>query len=864
MSRVNRMPLKNLLEETNLILRESDIFYFCDDTNIANKFIEEQRKSTNTMSDAKEFLIQNEQYIDKEKLMLILIMNYQIDLNNIINRISQALNTSYKIQDSEKLAELSELRIQMYEQSTKLENAKELGKGIKSFLTFYYFDEKQNKYIVDVRGADEIIKSKKVDNSKEIKRFDEIDLSFKCGDKNRKLGMEYVLQSLILTDFCEIFPSKSFGNDIRTMILENEVLRSGRASKEKIEELREKEKYEEYTKLIENIDFKQLLSEIKNTLRQYSKYINMDKLLLISAYRFNDGLENKYIDPEAISSAREILKNILVNIKDKKTKLSCELQLKNDDTYKIIPVEYSINDIKKCLSKFYKDRYITEKKIKIYTDKINSGEMRLEQLSDEEVNIIFSEHDIEKLSTISPENLIYVYKKKQWELSTIIEMYENGRIPLEHIKPISSEIDLSKEVTFETLNKYYEELKENPEDDNLINKYNSYLNLYKEVLLVDKSEEEIQNQSNKAIETIVENYNEKEYNELAKNYFQAGILTLDSVAEWSNKNFITLLLNDGLISLEDIAEMVQKQKIPFEYISNIYLNLIKNEDLEYDERLALIKKGFVTEDDIIGLYIDNLLFENDLRELSKEGFVREEEMQKVVESRTMEELEKHSSIRLTGLNTLTKKNKDIYSNSENTRLSYYDKSKGKKILIDPNERAKFIQLLKAQRAETDLTEESPFYNYEFYVVPDESGSIGLNSVVIAERYYEDKDTEKKFSTENATYFFKYKDLMVLSNLKKSEMTKARSNIVFTANHVMANEKRDGYWAREVINSLMKTMLSSDLKEYKKENQNLIILQKLKDVYTKEEIINILKMAERIDSGDYICQVETVNFNEEER
>lgn len=863
MSRVSKMPLKNILKETNLILRENDIFYFCDDINIAQKFIEEQNKGINKMTDVAEFLIQNEQYINKEKLVLILILNYQDNLNNIREQIINLTKAQNEIQNTEELAELAKLQFQLQEQSQRLKKTIELGKGIESVLTFYYYDERQNKYIVDVTEAEELIKGQKPSNAKALKRFDEIDLSFKSGDLNEKFGMEYVLQSLLLTDLYEVFPNISFGNDIRTMILENETLKEGRISRKDLEELKQKEKYEEYARIIDNVDFQKLLPDLKESLREYAKYINIDKLLLISAYRFNEGLENGYIEEKAVLSANEILKGILINIKDKGVHLNCELQTKKDNTYEMVTVEYSIKDIKKCLSKFTKRTYITTQEIEKYKEQIKSKEINLAQISEEKIDIIFSKEELEKISIMSAENLMYVYKKNKWEPSKIIEIYQKGDIPLDYIREIKETINLSEYINFEELNKCYEELKENPENINLTNKYNSYLNLYKEVLLADKSEEEIQNQSNKTIETIVENFNEEEYNELAKKYFREGILTFNSIAEWSNETFITSLLNEGLISLEDIAEMVKEQKISFDYISNIYLDLIKNVELEYDERLKLIKKGFVRKDDIIGLYIDNLLFENDLKELAKEGFVETEEVKKIINSRTMEELEKNSSIKLLGLNRLTKRNNEIYSDHSYTGR-FPEKKKGTKLLIDPNERAEFIHLLKAQKAETDLTEESPFYNYEFYVVPDESGKIGLNSVVIAERYYEDKDTQSKFATENATYFFKYKDLMVLSNLKKSEMTKERSNIVFTANHVMANEKRNGYWARSVIDSFIKTMLSSDLKEYSKENQKLIILQKLKDVYTREEIMGILQMAERIDAGEYICEIEPIDFDDEER
>ena len=51
------------------------------------------------------------------------------------------------------------------------------------------------------------------------------------------------------------------------------------------------------------------------------------------------------------------------------------------------------------------------------------------------------------------------------------------------------------------------------------------------------------------------------------------------------------------------------------------------------------------------------------------------------------------------------------------------------------------------------------------------------------------------------------------------------------------------------------MLSSDLKDYKKENQRAIIQQKLREVYTAQELITILEMASNIDLGEYICEIE---------
>ena len=136
------------------------------------------------------------------------------------------------------------------------------------------------------------------------------------------------------------------------------------------------------------------------------------------------------------------------------------------------------------------------------------------------------------------------------------------------------------------------------------------------------------------------------------------------------------------------------------------------------------------------------------------------------------------------------------------------------------------------------------------------------SVIIAERIYEEKEehiknpnTTIKYATDNATYFFKYKDLMVLSNyLKKDDAIKETKNIIFKANHTLANDKRNGHWAASVIYGVAKTMLSSDLKEYSKDNQRKIIVEKLSKVYTYDELEKILDKGSSIDSGDSICEI----------
>lgn len=886
MSKIIKMSLKEMLSRIDLILRENDIIYFCNNETVIKEFIEKYVRRKNKMEDVKQFLIDHEEYIDKEKLILLIVKNYRDNLATIRERIEvlKKENNSF-----EKFTELQTLEMQYDIQTKSLEEALNIGRGVESLLSFYYYDDIQKRYRVEVADSKEIIDKKRVDRSKKLKRFDKIDFYFKSGNKDENLGMEYVIQSILLTDLYNVFPNEQFGSDIRRMILENEILKKGIKTKEELDALKTSGNQEEYSEVIDNISFDQvLLPDVKLTLREYVQYIDIDKLLLISAFRFNEYLEregNKQ-DIGLLVGIKFILEGILDNIKSSNEKICCELQIRKEDTYELQEVSYSTKDIKKCISQFTNKRYLTTGEILEYKEKANNKEITLTQIEPDEIEIIFSREELEKISILSTDNFIYVSTKHEWNTEKIIdtiksigkcsndllkkllddkkigsaqviELYDQSLISIDDLRSIKEIVDLSKDISFEKLNSYYKESCKYPANEEFLNKYNKYLNLYREILLNDKSEKEVQEASNIAIEQIVEEFDGEDYNKAVKDYYKNRIITLDSIVDWNNENFITVLFDEGLISLEEMDELAKKKKISFDCLSGVYTNLIKNVDIEYDERLKLIKKGFVKEEDIIELYRENFIFENDLRKLAEEGFVTKEKMQKVIDSRTMEELEKHSAIKLTGLNSLEKRNNDIYFTDTVIDVDEDDdrEDKSPKLIIDPNERSDFIHLLKAYRADTDLEEDSPFYNYEFYVIPDESGGIGLNSVIIAERYYEDKLTEERFSTNNATYFFKYKDLMVLSNLRKSEMTKQRKNIVFTANHALATEKKCGSWASSVIYGIARTMLSSDLKEYSKEQQRQIIIQKLSEIYSYEEIFAILDKAEKIDLGEYTCEIE---------
>lgn len=441
---------------------------------------------------------------------------------------------------------------------------------------------------------------------------------------------------------------------------------------------------------------------------------------------------------------------------------------------------------------------------------------------------------------------------KKLDVGHLITLYDNNIISVEQMKKLN--LVLLENISIQRLIDLYKRNIKESSTDKEKQDYARYLDLCKLAMNNKENDDSEKAEfSNACMEKFIENFDENKKDEYFKGieeFYKAGLINLETIIEWNSDGILITLFENKIIELSDVIEIIHKVQISFDTINRIVTEMVKAEDITYDERMKYIKTGFVFQEDIFELYNNNLIFENDMEQLAKMAIINSEDFHELLREKTREQAEEQSAIVLKGLNCLTKRNNIIHYN-RGYQMGGHQNSK---YIIDPYEREIFIELFGAIKVETDVEKDNPFYNYDFYVIPNEKGEIDLDSIVIAERYYEDKQTEKKFAQNNATYIFKYKDLMVLSRQTKSEMTKARKNIVFTANHTLATEKKDGRWASSTIQGIIKAIMSSNLDEYSKENQMRIIKTKMKWVYSEDEIERILNKASEIDSGKHTCEI----------
>ena len=606
MKKINKITLKELLDSTDLLMHLSDILYFCDDVETINEFVNSTRKNSDlNYKEIKDFLIKHENKINKQKLLLLIVKNYSDNIQ-LIDSILKDNTYKSKSNNSETL----ELIIQKQKQEQNLNIAKKIGKGMDESFAFYFYNTDTNRYDINIIDSKELIDGIKINSSANLKRFKEINQDFMESDKTETVGIEYLLQSIVLTDFNNIFPNEQIGDNMRTLLLENQILKNNVKTRKEIENLK-KQNYDEYENLIENNKFHDILSDMKNLLEKYIKYVDIDKLLAISAYRFEESLENEFISIENAPAIKEILNTIIKHTKNNKT-LTLSLQDRKNNSYDLKDIEYSLTDIINCVNRFTDDSYIKKSQIEEYKNKINSEELTLFDLDPQYVKICFSPSELENIAKLNSQNLQYVSTILQWnkdkilnnikfqkncpvELlkdfmtkkiiypNDIISLYKDNIIDIEYIKNLKEYSNFSNEISASELISLYDNYNKNKSEENNLINYTRYLDLYKEILLNDNPKE-TEKYSLNFMEQMIENYDKRHIDThitQLEEFYKQGLLTLNTIIEWNDpsviETFLTDLYKENIIQLNDVKKFVKNGNLPFEYIKQ----LVWEENINY-------------------------------------------------------------------------------------------------------------------------------------------------------------------------------------------------------------------------------------------------------------------------------------------
>lgn len=866
MTKVNDLKMEQIFKTIGSIFFYSDITYFTEDKDVLDKYVEIFGDEKNySISKVKKFLIENESKINKEKLVFVIYLNYKENLKIIdetINRLSKDT-----LKNTEKLYRAINER-QLEEKYAN--EAKKLLKGTDVYV--FKSNYMNGKLFLDLYSSKEEINGKKKSEKKNLERIKQIDEEL--GDEEQ--GSIYLLQLLVPSDLNYLLPDRQLGAELREYILNKAVAAKGEYSINQLINIRDND-YDKYVDIIDSIEPEYYLPELRKELIKNIRFINIDKLLLLISYRLDEYLENFENPDIELGEAKYIIEYIKLKIKNKNFTIDTELEKRV--TYEPEHVKYKYHDLERLSNRIFSNTYVKKSEIENTKIALKSGSISLNDIEEYLIGLLeLNNKDYEELMGNNDENFIYgveilnmsqekilekilenpeivtikmlslLYDSKRINIQAIIRMYSEGIISAEFFKEFSSENDISEELNLQKINEKYFALKKQKEPkQEEVEQLDRLIELYKIINIREKTLEELQMASDDLMYELAENF-EDERDILF--YYEKGLITLVTLVDWSGEKVIEKLYNNSKITFEDLEFLYKLNKISKELIQG----KISLDGMDYNTLIANIMDGYVSEDRIIDLYMQGRIFDADFENIAVEGKVRIDKYYDATSKRTTDVLEKNAKIKFKPVlyNIPDKKIRMNVENDESeSNGTSYAGDKKNKTLIDPNVRYELLKLLGAKEAEAViLDEDNAFYNYEFFVIPDSQGNLQENSVVIAERFYEDKETEEKFALDNATYFFQYKDLMVNSNLSKKDMIQNRQNIVFTANH------RAGSWAISVLYKLAQTMASNDFKQYKKGDDRAgRVLDELHKIYSSETIKKILDLSGRIDdTNEYIYEV----------
>lgn len=861
------MSLGQIIDEIGISIDASDIQFFCNDIEVIKKFYKIVPRDVSLtefddpkkIAKVKEFFINHDNDIDKAKFILMSCYRIKENLNMVKSFVEEEKEKEKKkeVFTREKKEEdfITDKQRKFVSQTIEkkynytLSKIEEIGKNVNEIITEVVFVEKKSKYELNIIDSNAIIRNKKPTGRANERNIEKINEVFRenVGKDRRYGGLKLLLRKIYFSDVNILFGNKNsedllFGRNVCDVLGFNEIHENQEISFDDLEEARQEDK-EELDEWCNKIDSEKLIVRLVDFIYKNIAYFNVEKLLVISAFRFQQTLETGKLGDEFLPTYKSVMERIysvIVDMKCDKKEYVHTVQgntVEENSEAPWLRIQYSPSDIKRCINKFTSKGFLTTEYINDIVEEIMNGEKTLPSLDEEEIDVIFSKSELEEIALLNDENFIYVSKKMNWgkekiiskfvamksisgqlletyltegilEGKDILDFYMKGLVSIEQINIISKIFDLSNDISEQKLYELYTKSHDenNKEKESTKKEYERYLELYR-LIFKGLNEEKQNTYSDNLAGQIIEENEEKIANKYLKEFFINEVVTPDAIISWCSKEkfeeLVSSCYESNSISLDKICRLTKEGKIS----NKIIIEIIYDYNTEYEQRMEILRQGFFNVNTISFLYGQNLLYKDGLKELAKSNIINENEMTKIIEEATLAKREENSKVVLKIRDDVRKK---VYKMGGSSVESNNNSSK-KKLIIKRKGREEYFKALGAAKpSKIIVSEESPFYNYEFYVIPNEEGDINTESIVIAERIYEKSPRNIEFpedgtmpkltyATGNATYCFKYGDLMVLSNYaKKDEVVNEIENTVFRATHKLSSGNSKRFMGEELF------------------------------------------------------------------
>lgn len=368
---------------------------------------------------------------------------------------------------------------------------------------------------------------------------------------------------------------------------------------------------------------------INQMLLNNTKYVDIDRLLLIIGYRIIETLEQQKvkiqgrniegfteIEQEAyFEYIQAVMERILNEVSDK-TKIEAEF-LEGEEK------DYTVNSLKNDAKRLVGTRYVSKKELEEMKRALVEGEILITDIPEDMAGILeVNTSDYDKMMLTRTENLIYLIERFEegdisekscyrligmldkipdnvldamrnrgiLDFNRAIEYFEAGKITADQVKKNVPEAEVDLNRMNERIKGLYLEMKRVEDDENkmqeyidVISSFSRYTGLYRQFNFNGRSEEEINASSSNLIESFGDDLLN---NETLSELYQYGLISLDSSVDWG------IDINEMLITSKmkptDVKRFYQRGQISLEQIKEV----LASEDVSNEDKQDLIYSTF--------------------------------------------------------------------------------------------------------------------------------------------------------------------------------------------------------------------------------------------------------------------------------
>ena len=429
-----------------------------------------------------------------------------------------------------------------------------------------------------------------------------------------QVGLEEILKFLVPSDLVDICIYPNFGNR-----LANDILNAGK------QEESEEDKFKVFDRLFDKevIVSEETLTKSNgrifkwddfiNTVRENIRYIDIDKMLLLSTAVFYNKYGNEldrftYEEATKLKSYSETVESLIE---------STRKRLISPRFSREINFELIKNSIASLNKHFIGERFYRDEEIDNLVNRIMSGKTSISIFSDSEILEILQftigeyitiasnnpnalrelnergllknkqlSQIISGLPRISTENLLYIYELGEIDTNEILDRYNKGHIQAESIKALKENSEdkekFEQMVSSKKLVELYLEEEKKKEFDR-------YKRLYKVLIIDDKNKEKKKEIANEILDQSLELLDPKKM----LNLYRMGLIPLDTYIDFNGEVTILNLYQSGELKPIDVRRLYDEKVITLDMIKSI---LQKNE-IDDGKKLILLYSTFSKSED---------------------------------------------------------------------------------------------------------------------------------------------------------------------------------------------------------------------------------------------------------------------------